>query len=50
MFWEQVTSSFDVSFWISHSLAYDHYTVFSVSATYTLTPSLTSKRSGSGRP
>lgn len=50
VFWEQVTSSFDVSFWISHSLAYDHYTVFSVSATYTLTPSLKSKRSGSGRP
>jgi len=50
VFWEQVTSSFDVSFWISHSLAYDHYTVFSVSATYTLTPSRTSKRSGSGRP
>lgn len=50
VFWEQVTPSFDVSFWISHSLAYDNYTVFSVSATYTLTPSPKSKRSGSGRP
>ena len=47
--WGQVTPSVDLSLWISHSLVYTNYTTVSVSATYSLTPPIKSRRSGSRR-
>jgi hypothetical protein len=42
--WDELTSSLDLGFWVSHSLAYKNYTTVSVSATYSLKPPAKSKR------